>query len=207
MDDHDGYQQPYPTPYKMLQACAKVTHNNDGNESSHKAPVHHLRRFGCYTSRLIPELQHHVICSPRSKPCMIVGYVNESTTLWSLWDPAFRIVRSQSDVIFDEERNAHTSSLEGDQTDILELPEEKDYVKEIETGGDGLLTDHAGTSRTGEGHRCGDHDCTDNDTDHILPDADNRRSLPAYSGVRSRSPDECKGVYAGVRPHKDMDGN
>jgi len=132
----------------------------------------------------------------------MVGYVHDSTTLWRIWDPAFQVVRLQSDVIFDDERNAHASCLQGDQTDIFELPEETEYIKEIdsgdgflqaqdyEMGGDGLLHDHAGTSQTGEGHGSGDHDCTDDDTDHNLPDADNRRSLPARSGAISRPPDE-----------------
>ena len=73
---------------------------------------------------------------------MMVGYVHDSTTLWRIWDPAFRVVRSQSDVIFDDERIAHSSSLHGDQRDIFELPEETEYAEEIETGGDGLLHDH-----------------------------------------------------------------
>jgi len=53
-------------------------------------------------------------------------------------------------------------------------------------GGDGLLHDHAGTSRTGEGQGCDDNDCTDNDKEQYLPD--NRRSLPSSTGVRSRPP-------------------
>jgi len=100
--------------------------------------------------------------------------VHNSTTLWRIWDPAFGVVQSQSDVVFHEERNAHASCLQGDQTDFFELPEEMEYVEEIETGGDGLLYDHAGTSRTGAGYRSGDHDCTDHNTDNILPNADNR---------------------------------
>jgi len=113
----------------------------------------------------------------------MVGYMHDSTTPWGLWDLAFRVVRSQSDVIFDEERNAHSSCLPGDQTDIFELPEETEYVEEIETGGDGLLHDNAGTSQTGEGHGSGEHNCTDDDPDHNLPDADNRRTLPVSPGV------------------------
>jgi hypothetical protein len=62
--------------------------------------------------------------------------------------------------------------------------------KDYKPGGDGLLHDHAGTSRTGERHGSGDHDCTDDDTDHNLPDADNRRSLPSRTDVRSHIPDE-----------------
>jgi len=57
-------------------------------------------------------------------------------------------------------------------------------------GGDGLLHDHAGTSRTGERRGSGDHDCTDDDTVHILPDTDNLRIPPASTDMRSRPPDE-----------------
>jgi hypothetical protein len=187
-DDPDGYQAPYPTPYGMLQAFTKPTHDNDGNEISCKANLHHLRRFGCFASRHIPEPQRHGKFSQRSKPSMMVGYVHNLTTLWGIWNSAFLVVRSQLDVIFDEERNANASCLHGYQTDILELPEEMEYEEEIETGGDGHLHDHGGTSRTGEGHGSGDYDCTDHDTDHNLPE--NRRSLPASPGVRSHPPDE-----------------
>lgn len=53
-----------------------------------------------------------------------------------------------------------------------------EYVMEIDMGGDGLLHDHAGTCQTGAGHRSGDQDCTDNDTDYNLPDATNCRCPP-----------------------------
>jgi hypothetical protein len=114
--------------------------------------------------------------------------MDDSTTLSSIWDPSFRVVRSKSDVICDKERTAHSSFLHGDQRDIFELPEDTEYVEEIETGGDGLLHDPAGSSRTGEGHQSGDYDCTDDDINHNLPD--NRRGVPACTGVRSRLPDK-----------------
>jgi len=120
----------------------------------------------------------------------MVRYVHNFTTLWRIWDPAFQVVRSQPDVIVDKERNAHASCLHGNQPDIFELPQEMEYVEEIETGGDWLLPDHAGTSWTGEGHGSGDHEYTDDDTGHILPDADNSQSLPASTGVRSHPPDK-----------------
>ena len=133
---------------------------------------------------------------------MMVSYVQDSTTLWKIWDPAFQVVRSQWNVVFDEERNSYASCLPGDHTDIFGPLEETEYIGEIdrgygllqtqdnETGGDGLNHDHAGNSRTGEGHGSGDHDCTDNDTDRNLADADNRRSLPEGTFVSSRPPDE-----------------
>jgi len=186
---HDSYKAPYSTPFEMLHAFGKPSHNNDGNEISYKAPLHHLRRFSCYACRLIPKPKCHGKFSPISKPWMMIGYEHDSTTLWRISDPALWVVRSQSDVIFQEERNTHASCLHQDQKDIFELPKETEYVKEIETGGDGLLQDHAGTSQIGEGDGSGDHDCADNDTDHILPDADNHGSLPASTGMRSCWPD------------------
>jgi hypothetical protein len=132
----------------------------------------------------------------------MVGYVYDSTTVLLICDLAFQIVRSKSNVIFNEERNTHISCLPGDHTGIFQVTEETEYIEEIdggdgllkaqdnETRGDGLLHNHAGNSRRGEGHRSGDHDCTDDDTDHNLPDADNRRSPPASTGVRSRPPGE-----------------
>jgi hypothetical protein len=110
-DDREGYQASYPTPYEMLQAFRKPSHNNGGKEISYKALLHRLQRFGCYASRLIPKPKSHGKCSPRSKPCMMIGCVHDSSTLWSIWDPAFRVVRSQSDVIFNEESNTHASCL------------------------------------------------------------------------------------------------
>ena len=55
-DDRDGCKAPlaYETPYEMLQAYGKPAIDKDGNTISRKAPIHHLRRFGCFVSRLIP---------------------------------------------------------------------------------------------------------------------------------------------------------
>jgi len=49
------------------------------------------------------------LLGPRSKPCMMVGYIYDSTTLWRIWDPEHKTVKVQSDVIFDEEKNAYIS--------------------------------------------------------------------------------------------------
>ena len=63
----------------------------------------------------------------------MVGYGHNSTTLWRIWAPAFQIVRSQWNVIFDKERNTQASCLPGDLTDIIELPEATEYIKEIDS--------------------------------------------------------------------------
>jgi hypothetical protein len=104
----------------------------------------------------------------------------------------FQVVKSQLNVISDQDRNPHASWLPVGHTVIFELPEKTAYIEDIdsgegllpahdnesgtqdnETGGDGLLHDHAGNSQTGEGHGSGDHDCTEDDTDHNLSNNDN----------------------------------
>jgi hypothetical protein len=69
---------------------------------------------------------------------MMVGYTHNSTTVWRIWDPEFKAVKAQSEVIFDEDRNAHVSCLQGNENDIFELPQETEYIEEIDNG-DGLL--------------------------------------------------------------------
>jgi len=139
-NDHDGYQAPYETPYEMLHGFGKPTHDADGNEISYQASLHNLRRFGCYASRLIPEVQRRQgKFGPRSKPCMMVGYTHDSKTLWRIWDPEFQKVKAQSEVVFDEERNAHMSCQHGsNEIDIFGLPEDEEYVDEIDTGDEPL---------------------------------------------------------------------
>ena len=47
-DDRDGYKTLYETPYEMLQIYGKPTVGKEGNAVSYKAPIHHLRGFGCF---------------------------------------------------------------------------------------------------------------------------------------------------------------
>jgi len=113
-NDRDGNQAPYETPYEMLNGFGKPTHDADGNEISYQASLHNLHQFGCYRSRLIPEVQRRQgKFGPRSMTCMMVGYTHDSKTLWSIWDPEFQKVKAQSEVVFDVERNAHMSCQHG----------------------------------------------------------------------------------------------
>jgi len=58
-------------------------------------------------------------------PSLIVGYTHDSKTLWRIWDPKFQRVRSQSEVVFAEERNAHMSCQHGsNEIDMFLLPED-----------------------------------------------------------------------------------
>jgi len=137
-NDRDGYQAPYETPYEMLHGFGKPTHNAD-RKISYQASHHNLRRFGCYTSRLIPEVQRRGKFGPRSQPCMMVSYTHDSKTLWWLWDPEFQRVKAQSEVVFDEERNAHMSCQhESNNIDMFDIPEDEEYVEETDTGDEPL---------------------------------------------------------------------
>ena len=138
-NDRDGYQPPYEMPYKMLHGFAKPTRNADSNMISYQASPHNLHRFGCYTSSLIPGVQRRGKFGPRSKRSMMVGYTHDSKTLWRLWNPEFQTVKAQSEVVFDEERNAHMSCQhESNQIDMFELPEDEKYVEETDTGDEPL---------------------------------------------------------------------
>ena len=187
-DDCNGYQAPYQTPYEMLQAFGKLSHNTESNEISKKAPLHPLRRFRCYAIHCIPEPQCDGKFIPRSTPKMMFDYVHDSTTLWRIWNPVFRVVSSQSDVICYREKNAHALCLHTDLSGIIELPEQTEYGETNEMGGDGVLHDRTGTNRTGDGNRIGDHDWIHNDTEHNLPNVDNCWSLLQNKDGSLRSP-------------------
>ena len=121
---------------------------------SYKAPIHHLRRFGRFVSRLIPAAQRKDKFSPRSKSgCMMVSYIHDSTTTWKVWDPEFNVIRIQSDVVFDsdEEQSAHISCPEPQEADPLGLPQEEVHVEVLDTENADHEAGHYGTeSRSGE---------------------------------------------------------
>jgi len=109
-------------------------HDADGNKVSYQPSLHNLCRFRCYASRLIPEVQCRGIFGQGLQPCLMVGYTHDSKTGWRIWDPKFQWVETQSEVIFDEERNTHMSCQHGSNAiDMFGLPEDEEYVKEIDT--------------------------------------------------------------------------
>jgi hypothetical protein len=139
-NDRDGDQAPYETPYKMMLGFRKPTHDADGNEISYQASLHHLRRFGCYASIVIRRVHcPQGIFGPRSTLCMMVGYTHDSKTLWRIWDPESQRVKSQSEVVFEEERNAQMSCQHGsNEIDMFGLPKSEENVEETDTGDEPL---------------------------------------------------------------------
>jgi len=130
------------------------------------SPSPNLPRFGCYVSRLILEVQPHVgKFSPSSKPGMMVGYTHNSKSLWRIWDPEFQRVKTQSEVIFDEERNAHMSCQHGSNgIDMFGLPEDDEYVEGTDTR-DEPLRDSQPT-QIGKRFKSPMHEAPDEETDN-----------------------------------------
>ena len=63
----------------------------------------------------------------------MVGYDHNFTMRWRVWDPEFKKARCQSEVIFDEDRNAHISCpQEHVESDIFLLPQEEVHIDEID---------------------------------------------------------------------------
>ena len=63
--------------------------------------------------------------------------MHDSTTTWRIWDPEFKKVNSQSDDMFDDERNAYIAcppppTNEKSATDTLGLQREEIHVEELE---------------------------------------------------------------------------
>ena len=84
-DDQDRYKTPYNTPHEMLLTYGKPKHDAEGKDisKSYKAPIHHLRQFGCHVSKLIPKAQRSSkFCLKSKLGCMMVGYMHDSTTTW-----------------------------------------------------------------------------------------------------------------------------
>jgi len=183
-DDRDRYKAPYETPYEMLHSYGKPEYDKPPDNPtrmkiSYKAPLHHLCRFGCYISRLIPEKQRtDKKLGARSKACMMVGYVHNSTTLWRIWDPEHNTVKAQSDVIFDEDRNAYIScpqslkrknssetkqpeetTEEITEIDLFDLPQEEIHIEEIDTvlSGTDESMDHSRTRSMSGTEECMSH--------------------------------------------------
>jgi len=167
-NDHDGHQVLYETPYEMLHGFAKPTHDADGNEISYQASLHNLRLFGCYTSRLIPQVQRRQgKFGPRSKPCMMVGYTHDSKMLWRIWDPEFQKVKAQSGVVFDEVRNVHMLCQHGsNEIDIFGLPEDEEYVDETDTGGEPLCGQDSQPMQTGKRSTSHMHEAADQEAEN-----------------------------------------
>jgi hypothetical protein len=77
------------TPYEVLHAWlfARDHPSTPLEANQFRPPLDHLRRVGCVAWKVIPKEQR---CDknfgPRSRRCMMLGYVHDTTRIWRLWD-------------------------------------------------------------------------------------------------------------------------
>jgi len=110
-----------------VNANADTDHTEDD-----KPKLHHLQRFGCLAYRRSSKEQRiDTKMGARSKPCMMLGYVHDTTEIWRIWDPEQRKVVNCSDVEFDENQTAHISCIDN-ENDALGLSEKEPiYTEEV----------------------------------------------------------------------------
>jgi len=73
--------------------------------------------------------------------------------LWRIWDPEFQNVNPQSEVIFNQERNAQLSCLHESNeidTDKFGLSEDEEYIKETDTGDEPLQRQDSQPTQSGK---------------------------------------------------------
>ena len=69
----------------------------------------HIKTFGCAAYALKPHAKHEGKLAPRSEKLWLLGY--EATTIFRLWDPVRRIVRTSRNVTFNEVELATTNCI------------------------------------------------------------------------------------------------
>jgi hypothetical protein len=99
---------------------------------------------------------------------MMVGYTHDSKTLWRIWDPKSQKVKAQSEVVFDEERNADVLCQHGsNEIDIFGLPEDEKYGDETDTGGEPLRGKDSQPTQIGKRSTSRMHEAPDKETENI----------------------------------------
>jgi len=111
------------------------TSSLSGNRSPYEAlygttpQIGHLRRFSCRVYKHIPPAQRsEKKFGNRSRVCMMLGYVHNTTKVWRLWD--FNSGKTGhavecSSVVFQEEENAHTNQQ---KIEVIEFPEDSEKL-------------------------------------------------------------------------------
>jgi len=105
------------------------------NRQEKKPELSHLRRFGCHAVKLVPQELRNGKFTERSKQCIFLGYVHDTTGIWPLWDPAGSRIVQASDIIFDECKVLGTRKGDGAEVDILkaDVPEYMPPEEESDT--------------------------------------------------------------------------
>jgi hypothetical protein len=108
--------------------------------------IEHLRCFGCVAYKYIPKEQRDKgKFTERSKPCMMLGYVHDTTKIWRIWDFEIKKAVECSNVIFNEDLKAYEAIQQEridpdqiqivfpqtDELEIIEIPEMSGYERKL----------------------------------------------------------------------------
>jgi len=109
------------TPYEIL--------------TGQKPELQHLRRFGSTVHMLIPQEQRNGKFSSRSRKCIILGYVHDTTKVWQLWTVESRVIQA-SNIRFDETLMEGKRIVDQQTKDTLQdledahIAEDAEYIKD-----------------------------------------------------------------------------
>lgn len=120
------------TPYEVL--------------NSRKPELQHLRRFGSAAHKLIPVDQRNGKFSSRSRQCMMLGYVHDTTKIWRLWDPVESRVIQASNVKFDETLIEGKRVIDEQARDTLQGLANSEIAGHDSSDGDEIETSAEGVS-------------------------------------------------------------
>jgi len=84
-----------------------------------KPELGHWRRFGCTAFKFILKELRKGKFSERSKECIFLGYVHDTSKIWRLWHPQSSRVIETSDIVFDEHRVLGTRDVNSGVIEIL----------------------------------------------------------------------------------------
>jgi hypothetical protein len=91
-----------------------------------KPKLDHLRRFGCTAYKYIPKDQRSdKKFGERSRPCMMLGYVHDTSKIWRLWDFSRNLNGGAiecSNIVFHEDQNGFRTNDPAEDYDI-EFPD------------------------------------------------------------------------------------
>jgi len=102
--------------------------------AANKPTLDHLRRFGYVVWKHISKSQRlDAKMGARTKACMMLRYVHDTTKIWWIWDPDFGKAVNCVDLYLDESQTAYTSCMADNEGsgDPLGLPEEEQVVTEV----------------------------------------------------------------------------
>jgi len=77
---------------------------------SRKPQLNHLRRLG-YDACLTIDKSRRSDFDTKTRCCIVLGYVHDTTKLWKLWDPVQNCVINGADIHRDEDNNTASRAL------------------------------------------------------------------------------------------------